>query len=135
KDLVQRHWLKGHRGNKMVVRPFEDLGPEVEDLDDLIDDTIRTALKRGYTLQELRKRVRQRLMIVPPDHVLVVEVDPGMRQLLRQELAGMLPRLAIEAISPDELTRNPAAVTGALVVSLPGRVWNLVVGNPSLLPR
>src|SRR5689334_20312498 len=63
KDLVKRHWLKGHRGKKMTVRRFADLGHPVSDLDDLIDDTIRTALARGYTLQALRKRVRERLLI------------------------------------------------------------------------
>ena len=136
KDLVQRHWLKRHRGKKMVVRPFDDLDHPVEDLDDLIDDTIRTAIQRGYTLQELRKRVRERSLIVPPDHVLIIEDEPGMRWLLRQELSDMLPLLTIEAISPDKLVGNQGPVIGALVVTLPGRVWNLVAGNPSsLLPR
>ena len=136
KDLAQRHWLKGHRGKKMAVRPFDDPGHPVEDLDDLIDDTIRTAIQRGYTLQELRKRVRERSLIVPPDHVLIIEDEPGMRRLLRQELSDMLPLLTIEAISPDKLVGNQGPVIGALVVTLPGRVWNLVAGNPSsLLPR
>ena len=93
KDLVQRHWIKRHRGKKMVVRPFDALDHPVEDLDDLIDDTIRAALKRGYTLQKLRKRVRERLLIKPPDHVLIVEDEPGMRRLLRWELSEMLPLL------------------------------------------
>jgi len=135
KDLVQRHWLKRHRGKKMVVRPFDELDHPIGDLDDLIDDTIRTALERGYTLQELRKRVRERLLIVPPDHVLIIEDEPGMRRLLRQELSDMLPLLTIEATSPDKLVGNQGPVIGALVVTLPGRVWNLVAGNPSLLPR
>jgi DNA-binding transcriptional regulator YhcF (GntR family) len=135
KDLVQRHWLKRHRGKKMVVRPFDNVDHSVEDLDDLIDDTIRTALDRGYTLQELRKRVRERLLIVPPDHVLIIEDEPGMQRLLRQELSEMLPLLTIEATSPDKLAKNPDPVIGALVVTLPGRVWNLVAGNPPLLPR
>ena len=135
KDLVQRHWLKRHRGKKMVVRPFDELDHPIGDLDDLIDDTIRTALERGYTLQELRKRVRERLLIVPPDHVLIIEDEPGMRRLLRQELSDMLPLLTIEATSPDKLIGNQGPVIGALVVTLPGRVWNLVAGNPSLLAR
>ncbi len=135
KDLAQRHWLKGHRGKKMVVRPFDDLDHPVETLDDLIDDAIRMALERGHTLQELRKRVRERLLIVPPDHVLIIEDEPGMRRLLLQELSDMLPLLAVEAISPDKLLANQGPVIGALVVTLPGRVWNLVAGNPSLLPR
>src|SRR5437762_7000595 len=131
KEQVPRHWLKRHRGKKMVVRPFDDLDHPVEDLDDLIDDTIRTAIQRGYTLQELRKRVRERSLIVPPDHVLIIEDEPGMRRLLRQELSDMLPLLTIEAISPDKLVGNQGPVIGALVVTLPGRVWNLVAGNPS----
>jgi len=135
KDLVQRHWLKRHRGKKMVVRPFDELDHPIGDLDDLIDDTIRTALERGYTLQELRKRVRERLLIVPPDHVRSIEDEPGMRRLLRQELSDMLPLLTIEATSPDKLVGNQGPVIGALVVTLPGRVWNLVAGTPSLLPR
>ena len=135
KDLVQRHWITRHRGKKMVVRPFDDLVHPVKDLDDLIDDAIRTALERGYTLQELRRRVSERLRIVPPDHVLIVEDEAGMRRLLRQELSHMLPSLTVEAISPDKLVENPDSVIGALVVTLPGRVWNLVAGNPALLPR
>jgi len=111
--------------------PFDDLDHPIGDLDDLIDDTIRTALERGYTLQELRKRVRERLLIVPPDHVLIIEDEPGMRRLLRQELSDMLPLLTIEATSPDKLVGNQGPVIGALVVTLPGRVWNLVAGNPS----
>ncbi len=118
----------------MVVRPFDELNHTVEDLDDLIDDTIRTALKRGYTLQEVRTRMRERLLITPPDHVLIVEDEPGMRQLLQQELSKMLPSLTVEAISPEKLAANQGSVIGALVVSLPGRVWSLVSGNPPLLP-
>ena len=58
-----------------------------------------------------------------------------MRRLLRQELSDMLPLLTIEATSPDKLVGNQGPVIGALVVTLPGRVWNLVAGTPSLLPR
>jgi len=134
-DLVQRHWLKGHRGKRMVVRPFDDLNHAVEDLDDLIDNTIRTAIDRGFTLQQLRQRVRERLLMTPPDHVLIIEDEPGMRRLLHQELSKMLPLLTVEAISPDTLAANQGAVIGALVVTLPGRVWNFVSGRPSLLPR
>ena len=51
-------------------------------------------------------------------------------------VSDMLPLLTIEAISPDKLVGNQSPVIGALVVTLPGRVWNLMAGNPSsLLPR
>ncbi len=130
KDLVQRLWIKRHRGKKMIVRAPDEPPAPVEDLDDLIDATIRTARGRGYTLQELRKRVRQRLLIEPPDHVLIVEDEPGMRRLLHEELSEMLP-LVVEATSPERLAENQGPVIGALVVSLPGRVWPIA----QLIPR
>jgi DNA-binding transcriptional regulator YhcF (GntR family) len=134
-ELVQRHWLKRHRGKKMAVRPFDDAGHARGDLDDLIDDVIRTAVNRGYTLQQLQNRMRERLLVTPPDHVLIVEDEPGLRRLLHRELSTMLPRLAIEAVSPDDLAGTQGPAIGSLVVTLPGRVWNLVVGNPPLIPR
>ncbi|MFB3063021.1 MAG: GntR family transcriptional regulator, partial [Candidatus Binatia bacterium] len=63
-DLVDRDWLIGRRGSRMVVRsPGErEYPPRVEDLDDLINATIKTAKEKGYSFQQLRKRVEERLM-------------------------------------------------------------------------
>jgi DNA-binding transcriptional regulator YhcF (GntR family) len=130
-DLVDRMYIERRRGAKMVVRPLDalPLAPR-EDLDDLIDAAIRTARQHGYTLQELTQRVRERLLIEPPDHVLVVEPEPGMRRLLLQEISAALPR-SVSAISPEELTENRGVIIGALVVCLPGRAPQLV----SLVPK
>ncbi len=115
----------------MVVRALDalPLAPR-QDLDDLIDAAIRTARERGFTLQELRKRVRERLLIEPPDHVLIVEPEPGMRRLLQLELAETLP-FTVEAMLPDELPENRGAAIGALVLTLPGRAQHVL----SLLPK
>src|SRR5262245_55064608 len=44
KDLVARLWITRHHGRKMVVRaPHEALEGRREELDDLIDATIRAA--------------------------------------------------------------------------------------------
>jgi len=129
KDLVRRHWVKRQQGARMLVRALDEPLGSREDLEELIDATIRTALQRGHTLQDLRKRVRERLLIQPPDHVLVIEDEPGLRQIVRQELSEML-NLTVEAIAPDSLTENQGRLIGALVVSLPGRAKQVV----SLLP-
>src|SRR5437867_7118826 len=91
KDLVQRLYIERRHGRKMVVRALDalPLAPR-EDLDDLIDAAIRAARHRGYTLQELRKRVRERLLIEPPDHVLIAEPEAGMRRLLQLEISEAL---------------------------------------------
>jgi hypothetical protein len=114
----------------VVARPEEPVGSRAEDLDDLIDATIRTARERGYTLQQLRERARARLLAAPSDHVLIVEGDAGMRRLLHDELSRMVP-MRVEAVSPEALAGARGRAVGALVVCLLGRV-RLVT---PLLPR
>ncbi len=131
KDLVERKWITRQRGSRMKVRsldhPFDGTR---EDLDDLINATIREAKKRGYTLQELRARVRERLLIESPDHVLVVEDEEGMRRLLQHELRELL-KFNAESCSSQMLTANLGPAIGALVVCLPGQVWDVA----PLMPR
>jgi GntR family transcriptional regulator len=130
-DLVDRNWLKRHRGRQMTVRaPDDPIVPQPQDLVDLIDTIVRKAQQRGYSMQDIRKQVRERLLVEPPDHVLIVEDESGMRQLLQVELREVLP-FTIATCSPDHLSQNQGPAIGALIVSLPGRVWNIT----SLLPR
>ncbi len=122
-DLVDRDWLIRRRGSRMVVRsPGEsEYPPRVEDLDDLINATIRTAREKGFTLQHLRQKVQDRLMALPPDHLLVVSKDPGLRHLLREELKEKLT-FPVESCSTEELSLNPELTVGALVVGPPGNI-------------
>ena len=122
-DLVDRDWLIRRRGSRMVVRsPGErEYPPRVEDLDDLINATIKTAKEKGYSFQQLRKRVEERLMALPPDHLLVVSEDRGLRLLLREELKEKLS-FPVESCSTEELSLNPELTMGALVVAPPGSI-------------
>src|SRR5947207_294241 len=116
KDLLSRGRIQRHRGAKMVVCPLDwPFDSQRGDLDDLIDATILKARERGYTLQDLRKCLRERLLIEPPDHVLIVEEEQEMRQLLRQELSEML-RFTINVTSPAKIAENQGPVIGVLVV-------------------
>src|SRR3989442_11920256 len=92
-DLVRRNWLVRHRGSRLTVtqREHSASSGEPQSLDDLINETMRTARTMGYSLQALRARVRERLMIEPPDHLLVVEQEEGLRDLMREELRSALP--------------------------------------------
>ena len=125
-DLVDRDWLIRRRGSYMVVRsPGErEFPPRVEDLDDLINETIRAAQEKGYTLQQLRQRVQERLLALPPNHLLVVSQDPGLRHLIREELKEKLTFPA-EACSTEELSLRPDLMMGALVVVTPGAITQI----------
>lgn len=114
-DLVQRGWLERHRGSRLTVL-LRDSQPEAMTLDDLINKTIATARENGFSLQQLRGRVRERLLMEGPDHILVVEADEGLRELMQEELRSAL-KWQVEGCSLEELNANPGKAIGALAVT------------------
>ena len=118
-DLVKRRWLVSRRGSHLVViRAPEKLAPAMQkqDLDQLINLTIEQARRQGYSLQALRERMRERLLTLPPDHILVVEEEMGLRQLLEEEIRQAL-RWPLAGCSRLELAKNPGLAVGALVAT------------------
>ena len=107
-------------GRRLTVRPNQpadsSAGP---DLDDVINAAIRSARTQGYTLQQLRQRVQERLLMGPPDHLLLVEREAGMGVVLRVELRQRFT-CAIDTCTTDELGSNRDRALGALVVIPPG---------------
>jgi len=132
RDLVEKGLLVRRRGSRLVVRsPEEPLTPTpAKDLDDLINGTVRAARKHGYTIQQLRHRLRTRLLIEPPDHILALSIDVGMRALFRLELTESL-HCPVETCPPEKLVENPGLAIGALVLSPPGLMPQVV----SVLPK
>ena len=117
-DLVRRKWLQRRRGSRLVVNAQESLThpKQAQSMDDLINTTIRTARLMGYSMQNLRDRVRERLLSQPPDHILVIEQDPGLRELMREELRASL-KWPVEACSREDLASNPGLAIGAVAVT------------------
>lgn len=114
-DLVQRKWLTRRKGSRLIVGGRADSGEGLPaGLDELINETIQRAKELGFPLQTLTKRVRERLLAEPPDHVLVVEEEAGLCKIIREELQASL-RLPVESCSPQELSRDPALLVGAQV--------------------
>jgi GntR family transcriptional regulator len=114
-DLVQRKWLERRHGARLVVLTRE-VNPETMTLDDLINRTIATARENGYSLQQLRERVRERLLAEPPDHLLLVEENEGLRDLMGEELREAV-KCAIEGCTRANLLANPGLAIGALAVT------------------
>jgi len=117
-DLIRRMWLVGRRGSRVTVRALEEgvRARGASGLDDFINTLIRVAREQGYSLQSLRERVRERLLGQPPDHILVVEADAGLRRLLREEIRASI-NWPVEVCSRQELAANPGLGIGALVVA------------------
>jgi len=104
-DLVQRKWLERRRGSRLAVLT-RGTQPDAVTLDDLINKTITMARASGYSLQQLRERVRERLLLEPPDHLLVVEQDDGLRDLIREEFRAAV-KCVVNGCTREELEANP----------------------------
>lgn len=117
-DLVRRTWLLRRRGTRVVVRSLtEQKRPSgTQDLDELIDMTIQAARERGYSLQALRERMRERLLAEPPDHILVVDQEAGLQRLLQAEIREVLA-WPVECCAREDLAQNSGRAIGALVVA------------------
>ncbi len=115
-DLVQRGWLSGGHGSRLKVCGMSAGGVTAPDLDSLINATIALARRQGFTLQQLRQRVRERLIAQPPDQILVVEEEPELRRLLQAEIATAMD-WRVTSCAPQRLVEDPACAIGALVAA------------------
>jgi DNA-binding transcriptional regulator YhcF (GntR family) len=117
-DLVRRTWVTRQRGSRHVVGLREDGQTTAVDknLDDFINAAIRSAREMGYSLQALRDRVYRRLLVQPADHILVVEPDAGLREIMRKEIQEALV-WRVEACSPNDLKNAPELAIGAQVAT------------------
>ena len=115
-ELVERGWVSGRKGSRLTVGAKEGSGGRAENgsLDGLINDCIQRAKENGFSLQALMARVRERLRAQPPDHILVVEDEPGLRAIIAKEVGERL-EWAVEGCSLAELKANKELVVGGQV--------------------
>ena len=117
-DLVKREWVARHRGSRLSVisRPIPALPDSTRSLDEIINMTIHVAHAMGFSLQALRQRVRERLMLASPDHILVIERDPGLRDIICDEIRSA-QKFPVIGCSQEELETNPGLAIGAMAVA------------------
>src|SRR5271155_5434685 len=132
-DLVERGWLKQHRGSRLCVESAPSPGTHAShvDLDELINQTIRRASELGYSLQELRSHALERLRTQPPDHILVIEHEAELRQVICAEICSKVGK-HVESCTEDQLSARPELALGSQVVAPERRVPSI---NPLLSPK
>jgi DNA-binding transcriptional regulator YhcF (GntR family) len=127
-QLVSRGWLTRRRGTQLVVGTISGaLLAKPHTLDELINETVERAKEMGYTLQALRQKVLERLMAQPPDHFLVVEQEPGLREIIRQEVVDSVG-LPVESCSLEDFASEPSLAIGAQVLAA-----NHILGDLKML--
>jgi GntR family transcriptional regulator len=114
-DLVRRNWVTRQRGSRLIVGVGKGLSQQSPpSLDELINESIQHAKQMGYSLQALTECVRNRLLAEPADHILVVEEEPGLREVIRQEVQEKLG-WSVESCSPEQFAKEPGLAVGAQV--------------------
>src|ERR1051325_25429 len=119
RELARRGWVEFRKGSGVYVRSragdFALEGDGLE-LDQLIQTFLQLARDRGFSLDEIRARVKHWLGLQPPDHFLVIEPDEELRRILIAEIkeATMFP---VKGASPAECA-DERVLAGAAPVGL-----------------
>lgn len=121
-DLTLDRLAEKRAGRRLSVRAVDAEGLSGRDaLDTFLNVTIAEARRRGYSLSELHARLHSRLLVSPPDHLLVLSEDVGMRMLLPMELKQRFD-CTVDTCTPDALRSRPERSIGALVVTPQGHL-------------
>jgi DNA-binding transcriptional regulator YhcF (GntR family) len=116
-NLVGRGWLTHQRGSRIFVgaRPKAKMGDAT--LDDLIDQTIRHAREKGYSLKALREKVLERLTSEPPEGVIIVEDEPELAKIISSEIHSAVGE-QVDFCSVREFANYPGMAVGTQVIAM-----------------
>jgi len=129
RELERRGWLESRKGSGVYVRPLStderldglcDADAPARDprvaLDRLISAFLLLARGQGFSLGDVQTRIKHWLELQPPDHLLVVEPEAGLREILVAEIREATG-FAVRGASLEECA-DAALLTGAAVVAL-----------------
>lgn len=121
RELAERGWVNFAHGSGVYVRKFDaDFQPDAEtDLDQIISEFLNLARNKGYALSEIQSRMRRWLQYQSPDHFLLIEPDPILRQIIASEIREATNFPVVEC-GIDELQDRKSFV-GAMPVAVYGQ--------------
>lgn len=116
-ELNDRGLVESRHGSGLFVSKHGSVRTpeEAHELHELIASFLEMARSRGYSTSAIREAVRIWMERQPPDHLLVVEPAPEVREILVRELAHSVG-CRVESVGPEEVG-NSSITTSALVVT------------------
>jgi GntR family transcriptional regulator len=129
--LVKRGWADWKHGSGYYVRKLtQQKQPNTEmNLDQLITNLFQTARDQGYSFVEIQSKIAQWLSLQPPDHVLVIEPDPELREILITEIRKSCS-LPVKGIGLEKIS-DAKNLAGAFSVALYDSVEEVQKALPS----
>ncbi len=123
RDLEARGWIELKQGSGAYVRARKAINHDSTDgkvaLDQLTTAYLQQARSRGFPMQDIKASVQYWLDLQPPDHILVIDPDAALCEILMAEIAEATG-WSVQGISVDEC-RDAKKITGALPVTLYSR--------------
>jgi len=123
RELARRGWVEFRKGSGVYVR--EKNTETVENgiaLDQLIARFFRNLRAEGYSLAEIQTGVQRSFSMQRPDHFLLLEPDPELREILVAEVATAT-KVKVKGAGPEDLAD---ALTGAAPLVLYGHMHSFV---------
>jgi GntR family transcriptional regulator len=116
-DLVQHGWLEMRRGSGLYVRNPRTAANDSAGLGHLLTELLQAARVLGYEPDEVLRDLEQRVRPRTYQHLLVIESEPQMREILQFELSQ---HLSIPVETSASVAIIEAAKAGqTVVVALP----------------
>ena len=120
RELAKRGWVEFRKGSGVYVRARND--EPVDNrlaLDQLIGRFFRHLREDGYLLADIQTGVQRSLSLQRPDHFLLIEPDPELRQILVAEISGAT-KVKVRGTDPEEFDYAAGAVPLVLYGHLEG---------------
>jgi len=110
RELAKRGWVEFRKGSGVYVRARND--EPVDNrlaLDQLIGRFFRNLREDGYSLAEINAGVQRSLSVQRPDHFLLLEPDPELREILVAEISTAT-KVKTRGAGPEDLDSAAGAV-------------------------
>jgi len=119
RELARRGWVEFRKGSGVYIRQRND---ETLDqgmaLDQLIARFFRNLRESGYSLAEIQAGIQRSFSVQRPDHFLLLEADPELREILAAEIAAVT-KVKVKGVGPAECAGD---MTGAAPLVLYGHM-------------
>jgi GntR family transcriptional regulator len=121
RELARRGWVEFRKGSGVYVRARTDEPHEQQlALDHLVSRFFRNLREDGHSLAEIQEAVRRSFSLQRPDHFLLLESDPELREILVAEIATGA-KVKVKGAGAEELD-GAASLAGAMPLVLYGHL-------------
>jgi len=118
RELARRGWVEFRKGSGVYVRARNDepLDDQLA-LDQLIARFFRNLRENGYSLAEIQSGIQRSLSVQRPEHFLLLEPDPELREILIAEISKATS-MKVRGAGPEDFD----GVAGAVPLVLYGHL-------------